>query len=374
MTVPRLSQALRTLPGYEPSEGVYSFPPPRPLSANESAYAPLPGIAEAVTRACRSANRYPDPGCRTLTRALAAAHGMPEEQFVVGAGSVALLQLLFQAISEPGAEAVYAWPSFELYPVLAQLAGVSSIPVPLVAGGHDLNLMADRVTSRTRLVVICNPNNPTGTVVSGEDLDRFLSRIPSTCLVVFDEAYYEFVRDRGIRSGLGFCQTHPNVVVLRTFSKAYGLAGLRVGYLVAAPGVVAELRKGVLPYSVSDIAQAAAVAALGLEEQISQRVGATVLERARVGDALCRAGWELPESQANFLWLPLREQAASFAQWCTARGIVVRMFPGLGVRVTVGSAADNDVFLSAASAWRERLSPGVQDRPTTRREQKAYGS
>ncbi|MFK0174292.1 histidinol-phosphate transaminase [Streptomyces sp. NPDC090306] len=374
MTLPHLSEALRTLPGYEPSEGVYSFRPPRPLSANESAYDPLPGITEAVTRAFQTANRYPDPGCRTLTRALAAAHDIPEEQFVVGAGTVALLQLLFQSISEPGAEAVYAWPSFELYPILAQLAGVTSIRVLLVDEAHDLSRMADRVTSRTRLVVICNPNNPTGTVASGDELGRFLSRIPPTCLIVFDEAYYEFVREHDTRSGLGFCPTHPNVVVLRTFSKAYGLAGLRAGYLVAAPEVAAELRKGVLPYSVSSIAQAAAVAAMELQEQISERVGATVCERARVRDALRRTGWELPESQANFLWLPLRGQAPSFAHWCITQGIAVRMFPGRGVRVTVGSAADNDAFLAAASEWRKRLSPGAEDGQTAIHEQKTYGS
>jgi histidinol-phosphate aminotransferase len=324
---------------------------PKPLSANESPHDTLPGIAEAVAHAGQAANRYPDPGCKALTGALARALDVDEGRIVVGAGSVSLLQLLFQAVGEPGAEVVYAWPSFELYPVLAQLAGVASMRVPLARETHDLRLMAKRISSRARLVVVCNPNNPTGTVAPGEELDDLLSLIPPTCLVAFDEAYFEYVRDPGTRSALDFCAAHPNVVVLRTFSKAYGLAGLRVGYLVGDSRVTTRLRKGLLPYSVAAVAQAAAVAALDLADQLSARVEDTCRERTRVSEALRTAGWEIPPSQANFIWLPLLQKAALFGEWCTRRGVAVRMFPGLGIRVTIGTAEDNDAFLGVAAQW-----------------------
>lgn len=365
MSLPRLRGALCALPAYEPSEGVYSSAPPRLLSANESAYGPLPGITDAIMRAAAAVNRYPDPGCQVLMRDLARANEVAEKRVMVGAGSVALLQLLFQAISDPAAEAVYAWPSFELYPVLAELAGVASVRVPLAGDAHDLEAMAARITPKTRLVIVCNPNNPTGTIVSREDLEGFLRRVPPTCLIAIDEAYYEYNRAPG-GSVLDLCLAQPNVVVLRTFSKAYGLAGLRVGYLLGDARVVAHLRKGVLAYSVNTVAQAAAVAALGLKEPLLRRVDTTVAERTRVRDVLCHAGWEVPDSQTNFLWLPLGSDATSFGRWCTHRNIAVRTFPGQGVRVTVGSAEDNDAFLAVGAEWRGQSSPTETGRRTGR--------
>ncbi|MDB1089745.1 histidinol-phosphate transaminase [Streptomyces sp. ACA25] len=361
MSFPPLRSLLDALPAYEPSDGVYAGPTrPRLLSANESPHDPLPGIVEAIAAAGATVNRYPDPGCGALTLAIAEALGTDEDQVVVGAGSVALLQTLVQSISDPGAEAVYAWPSFELYPVLSKLAGVVSVPVPLSGAAHDLRAMADRITPSTRLVIICNPNNPTGSVVGSEDLGRFLAAVPPSCLVAIDEAYHEYVRAPQTSSGLRFCEGHPNVVVLRTFSKAYGLAGLRVGYLIGDARVVRRLRKVGLAYSVSAVAQRAAVAALGLEEQLLQRVGTTVAERSRVQDALLDDGWQIPESQANFLWLPLGEEAAGFGRWCASQGIAVRTFPGEGVRVSIGSTEDDDAFLAVASEWRRRP-PAAQD-------------
>jgi histidinol-phosphate aminotransferase len=366
MPAPRLRAALDGLPCYQPTAGVYGPERLRPLSANESAHRPLPGILAAMAAASPDIHRYPDPGCAELTRALAGRHGAGRDQVLVGGGSVALLQALFQAIGEPGAEAVYAWRSFELYPVLADLAGVRSVPVPLAGEAHDLGAMADRITDATRLVLVCNPNNPTGTVVGGDVLRAFLDRVPPTCLVAFDEAYFEYVREPAAFSGLRLRDAYPNLVVLRTFSKAYGLAGLRVGYLVGAADLVTRLRKACLIYAVSSVAQYAALAALGLEKELLRQVGATVAERDRVRSILLAKGWNVPDGQGNFLWLRLGKDAAAFGRWCTDAGIAVRVFDGEGVRVSIGAAGDNDAFLAAANEWRVQAAgvsaPGVTGR------------
>ncbi|MGX1914103.1 histidinol-phosphate transaminase [Streptomyces phaeochromogenes] len=352
MSLPRLSPFLDELAAYRPSDGVHAAAGPLPLAANESPHTPLPDIAVAVAEAGGAVNRYPDPRCRALTRALARTLGVDAGRIAVGAGSVALLQTLFQAVAEPGAEVVHAWRSFELYPMLAGLAGVRSVQVPLAGETHDLAAMADRITDATRLVIVCNPNNPTGTVVPRQDLERFLARVPATCLVALDEAYAEYVRDPATADGLELAARRPNVVVLRTFSKAYGLAALRVGYLVGDPRVVALLRRACPVYAVSTAAQRAAVTALGLREELMERVDTTVAERTRIRDALLALGERVPDSQANFLWLRLDEEAAAFGDWCAGRGISVRTFPGEGVRVSVGSPRDNDVFLGTAAEWR----------------------
>ncbi|MGI5216163.1 histidinol-phosphate transaminase [Plantactinospora sp. CA-290183] len=322
MSAPLLRAVLDDLASYQPTEGVYGGAgPTRPLSANESPLAPLPGILDAITAAGAVINRYPDPGCGELTAALARTHGVDPDRVLVGAGSVAQLQLLFQAVAEPGTEVLYAWRSFELYPVLAELAGVRSVRVPLAGDAHDLPAMAGRITDATRLVIVCNPNNPTGTAVGAEELEAFLDRVPPTCLIALDEAYREYVRKPGAADGRTLCDVYPNVVVLRTFSKAYGLAGLRIGYLLGAPGVVQRLRRASLAYSVNAVAQLAALAALGLEDQLRRRVDATVAERTRVRAALLAEGWRVPDGQGNFLWLPLGADAAEFGSWCAERGI-----------------------------------------------------
>jgi histidinol-phosphate aminotransferase len=347
-----LRAAIDGLPCYQPTAGVYGPERLRPLSANESAHRPLPGILAAIAAAGPDIHRYPDPGCAELTRALARRHGVGPDQVLVGGGSVALLQALFLAIGEPGAEAVYAWRSFELYPVLADLAGVHSVPTALVDETHDLGAMADRITDATRLVLICNPNNPTGTVVGGDALRAFLERVPPTCLVALDEAYFEYAREPAAVSGLRLRDAYPNLVVLRTFSKAYGLAALRVGYLVGAADLVKRLRKACLAYAVSSVAQHAALAALGLEEELLREVEATVAERDRVRSILLTGGWNAPDGQGNFLWLRLGADAAAFGQRCADAGIAVRVFDGEGIRVSIGAAADNDAFLGAANQWR----------------------
>lgn len=349
---PRLRSVFDRIASYRPDEAVVPVAGRVcALGANESPHGVLPDIAAAVMAAAGTVNRYPDFGASELIAQIARTHGVPEERVALGAGSVALLQMALQAIAEPGAEVLYAWRSFELYPVLADLAGVRSVRVPLLNEALDLPAMAAAVTRHTRIIIICNPNNPTGTALGQAELRDFLDLVPADCLVLIDEAYAEYVRHPGPRSALSLCRERPNLAVLRTFSKAYGLAGLRIGYLVGDPFVAAQLRKACLPYSLSTVAQAAALAALKAQDQLLAQVDETVAERARVRQALLAAGWDIPRSEANFLWLRLGEASADFARSCARAGIHVRTFPGEGVRVSVGSQADNDAFLAAAVAW-----------------------
>ncbi|MFJ2027221.1 histidinol-phosphate transaminase [Streptomyces sp. NPDC087897] len=351
MTNIRFRAALGRVASYAPTPVASTGEPPRPLSANETPHGPLPGVLEAIAAAGAAVNRYPDARCRELTGAIARFHGVDAGRVLVGGGSVALLQALFQAFGEVGDEVVYAWRSFELYAELAELAGLRSVQVPLADGVHDLAAMADRVTPSTRMVVVCNPNNPTGTVVTREEIRAFLARVPSDCLVVLDEAYIEYTRAAGAGSGVDLLQEYGNLVVLRTFSKAYGLAGLRVGYLLAAADVVTQLDKPCLPYAVNTLAQRAAEVALGLQEELALRVEATVAERTRVREALLALGLPVPEAQGNFVWIGLGGDAVEFGRWCMARGVAVRAFAGEGVRVTMGTVRDNDVFLEAVAGW-----------------------
>jgi histidinol-phosphate aminotransferase len=316
------------------------------LARNETPFRPLPSVTGAITRAAAEVNRYPDPACGALVAELAARLDVRPDRVAVGAGSVTFLQALLAATTEPGAAVVYGWRSFELYSVLAGLAGFRSVRVPLASGTHDLDAMAAAVDERTRLVLICNPNNPTGTAVREDDLARFLGSVPPTCLVVLDEAYCEYSRHPGL--GARLSGSWPNLIVIRTFSKAYGLAGLRVGYLIADPYFTARIQRLLLPFSVSHVAQAAAIASLRAEAELLSRVGRTVSERDRVQAALLALGFEVPPSEANFVWLPLGRRTRAFAATCALAGVNVQPYPDEGVRVTIGTAEENNAFLAAA--------------------------
>ncbi|GAA4243338.1 histidinol-phosphate transaminase [Dactylosporangium darangshiense] len=335
---------LDALPAYVPGRTV---PGAIKLASNEVPYGPLPGVVEAVTAAVSGVHRYPDMGVTELRGRIAERLGVEAERIATGCGSVALFEHLFRVTCMPGDEAVYAWRSFEAYPIIGATTAATSVRVPNTAEhGHDLEAMAAAITDRTRLVIVCNPNNPTGTAVRRAELDAFLDKVPGNVLVALDEAYREFVTDDDVPDGLVAYGDRPNVVVLRTLSKAWGLAGLRVGYLIGAPEVVAAVRKVITPFSTSLPAQAAALAALNAEDEMRRRVDLVVAERSRVVEAVRKVYPDVPETQANFFWLPLGDRSAEFAAACEQAGVIVRAFQGDGVRVTIGTPEENDAFLS----------------------------
>jgi histidinol-phosphate aminotransferase len=350
---PRFRSVLDQFVGYRPGKIVRS-PEGRSykLSSNESPYGPLPSVREVIADAAGQINRYPDNGCTALIQAIAGHYGVPEHDIAVGCGSVGVTQMLLESIGEPDVEVVYAWRSFEAYPTLSDLSGVTSVRVPLVDETHDLKAIGDAISDRTRLVFVCNPNNPTGTVVHRDELEAFFDRVPEDCLIVLDEAYHEYVRDPEVPNGLELYGDRPNLAILRTFSKAYGLAGLRVGFMVAPEPIAEQVRKTYLPFSVNTVAQAAAIASLAAEDELLDRVESTVKERERVYGALKATGWRVAPTEANFVWLRLDEDTMPFSAACDAEGISVRPFAGEGARVSIGSPEENDALLAVAEAYR----------------------
>jgi len=352
---PRFRSILDQFAGYKPGKA------PAPgggvtykLSSNESPYDPLPSVRAVLADAASKINRYPDSGAAELTEAIASRFGVPAEHVAVGCGSVGVAQQLLEAIGEPGAEVIYAWRSFEAYPYLTELANATSVQVPLVDFGHDLPAMAAAITDRTRLIFVCSPNNPTGTPVRHDELSEFLDRVPADCLAVIDEAYVQYVCDPAMADGLSLYIDRPNVALLRTFSKAYGLAGLRIGFLIGHPPVVQAVRKTMLPFTVNTLAQAAAIASLNAESELMERVDLVVKERDRVRRELLGDGWTVPPTEANFVWLPLADMSADFADHCDASRVSVRPFPPDGVRVTIADPEANDAFLAAAARYKGR--------------------
>lgn len=351
---PQPRATIAAIPAYVPGrppaprEGLTTYK----LSSNENPYPPLPGVIEAAHLAVAQVNRYPDMGAAALFDALSDRLEVPTGHLAVGTGSVALIYQLLTAFCDPGDEVVHAWRSFEAYPIAIAAAAATSVKVPVTdAGRHDLNAMAAAITDRTKVVLVCTPNNPTGPSVTQTDLDAFLTKVPTHVVVVVDEAYVEFVRDADPVDGIATYARHENVVVFRTFSKAYGLAGFRIGYAVAPAPIAAALRAVSLPFGVSTVAQAAAIASLEAEPELLARVDALVGERHRVAAALADAGWELPDAQGNFVWLALGEQTAEFASSAEESGVVVRPFAGEGCRVSIGEPGANDRLIGVASRF-----------------------
>jgi len=354
-----LRAALDALPAYTPGRpagagaGVTAYK----CSSNENPYPPLPSVLEAVRDAAGSMNRYPDMAATELTAALAARLDVPPERLALGPGSVGVLGQLLAATCDAGDEVVFAWRSFEAYPILVTLAGAVPVQVPLTEGDrHDLGAMAAAITPRTRVVLVCTPNNPTGTTVGDAELEAFLDRVPSDVLVVLDEAYLEFVTAPDSPDALAVVRSRPNVAVLRTFSKAYGLAGLRVGYAVAHEPVAEALRKAAIPFGVNSLAQAAAVASLEAVDELGVRVKELVAERERVVAALREQGWRLPDAQANFVWFGLGADTSAFAAACHEAGLTVRPYGHDGVRATIAEREANDRLIEVAGAFRARRS------------------
>ena len=339
---PKLRPEMALLPTYKAGQSAKgdSGLTPYKLSSNENPFAPLPSVVTALHEAVAGIHRYPDPFCTRLTELLAQKFSVAPSAIATGTGSVGVCQQIVQAVAGAGDEVMFAWRSFEAYPIITMIAGATPVQVPLRDGiHHDLDAMLAAITSKTRLIFLCTPNNPTGAVLEQDAVEQFLAKVPSDVLVIIDEAYVEFNRDTTAVDGLALLPKFENVGVLRTFSKAYGLAGLRVGFFIGPENVAEAVRKTAVPFGVSNIAQVAAVTSLEHENELLERVADLVEERSWFESEVCKLGFALPDSQANFIWLPLGEQTTSFAELCFANELAVRPFAGEGLRISIGEHA-----------------------------------
>jgi histidinol-phosphate aminotransferase len=352
---PLLRRALDALPRYRAGAAVVASSTgltPHKLASNENPFSPLPGVMAAAQEGLATLNRYPDYGSTALLDALAEATKLTRDQLAVGTGSVALLQHLVQITCDDGDEVVYAWRSFEAYPIVTQITGAVPVAVPLTADHHhDIDAMIAAVGPRTRLMLLCSPNNPTGTLVAAADVQRLLAQVPPSVLVVLDEAYIEFVESGQRPDVAALMREHRNLVVLRTFSKAYGLAALRVGYAMGDAEVMDALRAVALPFGVSSVAQSAARASLSAPAQsdLSMRVATVVQERERLVQALTALGAPVASAHGNFVWLPVAASAVALGRAFDARSLSVRVFADEGVRVTIGSREANDRVIAVVA-------------------------
>jgi histidinol-phosphate aminotransferase len=352
------AEKLARMPGYQ--AGVPTGQAPEAIAAgeiaqlasNESPLPPHEAVVEAIRRAATSMNRYPDPDATLLRRRLAERFETEPGRIAVGNGSCEILLAAAEALCEPGAEIVYAWPSFSMYPYLPALTGAREIRVPLAAGEvHDLDAMATEVTAATQLLIVCNPNNPTATHLPAAAIGAFLERLPSHVTVVLDEAYVEFQTDDDPDASLDLLDDFPNLIVLRTFSKCYGLAGLRVGYAIGASTFRAAVDAVRQPFSVNALAQAAGAEAILHQDDVSRRVTATIAERLRVEEGVRELGLETTEGQANFSWIDLGDaEEAAVVAGLAERQIAVRPGAALGgpgqIRVSYGTEAEDNRFLA----------------------------
>lgn len=330
------------------------------LSSNENPSPTHPAILEAIAQS--NLNRYPDGAATMLRARLAERAGVSVDEVHVGAGSVALLLQFFQAAAGPGDEIVYPWRSFEAYPGLVTVTGATHVAVPNLPGGfHDLDAMAAAITERTRVVVLCSPNNPTSTLVTAADFRAFMAKVPPTVLVLLDEAYYEFVTDPHAVDGLKELENHPNLVVLRTFSKAFGLAGLRVGWAVGASYILDAARSAAIPLSVTEPAQRAAIAALDVEADLLAGVDAIIERRGRVHAGLTAAGWSVPEPHGNFVWLAAGDETTAVANLLEDDGIIGRVFAGDGIRISIGEEESVETLLRSAARVVQTLPRAVEN-------------
>lgn len=351
MAVGRVRPAVTGLASYRPGKGAkqaeaeHGISDAIKLASNENPYGPVSAVRDAIVAAATNVNRYGDHRATELRGAIADWLGVDQEQVAVGCGSVGLLQQLCLTYIDPGDEVVFPWPSFEAYPINVKLMGGVPVTVKLVDNRFDLDAVGAAVTDKTKIVMLATPNNPTGTAVTSAAIEKLLESIPDDVIVLVDEAYREFVAPEFGDPVSDLAAHHRNVIVTRTFSKAYGLAGLRSGYAVADPDIISEIDKALIPFAVNSVAQAATLAALGALDEIQSRVDAILSERTRMVTALEQAGWKLPDAQANFVYLPLGDRTDSVALALEKQGVVIRPFSGDGIRVTIGTVEENERFL-----------------------------
>ncbi|GAA1997041.1 histidinol-phosphate transaminase [Microbacterium ulmi] len=354
----RVRPEIAALPSYK--QGKQAGGDAFKLSSNENPFDSLPGVVEAVQGAA-ALNRYPDASAARLRERLAARYDVTPDDVHIGAGSVSILHQLALAVGGPGTEMIYAWRSFEAYPGLAAVSGTTAVEIPLGEGArHDLAAIAAAVTDRTRMIIVCSPNNPTGPIVTQEEFDDLLARVPADVLVVLDEAYAEFVTDAAAVDGRRVLAQRGlgNVVVLRTFSKAYGLAGLRVGYAIGHRRILDAARATAIPLAVTAQAEQAALASLDAEPELLDRVRAISARRDRLVAGLREAGWDVPDAQGNFVWLATRAETLDAAAAFEEAGLIVRPFAGDGIRISVGEHESVDKVLRVAASVVRTLPEG----------------
>ncbi len=356
MTIGKVRSAVRALASYRPgkaasqAEAEHGITNAIKLASNENPFPTLQPVAEAAAAAAAEANRYADHRASALRAKIAAWVGVDDAQVTVGCGSVGLLQQICLTYIDPGDEVVYPWLSFEAYPLFASLMAGSSIQVPLVDHAFDLDAVAAAVNQKTKLILLATPNNPTGTAIATPQIKSLLESIPNNVIVVVDEAYREFVDPSFGDPVRDLVPHHRNVIVTRTFSKAYGMAGMRVGYAVSDAEIIDELDKVLLAFAVNGPAQAAASAAIDAEEMNRPRIDFILAERERVAKALIENGWALPDTQANFIYIPTGDRTDEIYLHLEKSGVVTRPFSGAGIRVTIGSEDENDRFLNALAS------------------------
>jgi histidinol-phosphate aminotransferase len=317
------------------------------LASNESPEGPFPGVVEAVARVLAGSNRYPDNDNRELTAALSAFLDVPSDHLWFGSGSVSLLSDIALAVGGPGTSSVYSWPSFVMYRIASGWAMSEPIEVPLVDHTQDPDAIAGAIRDDTTIVYLCNPNNPTGVIVSSDAVARLVDAIPESVLLVIDEAYHDYVTDDTYSTSIPLALRRNNVVVLRTFSKIFALASHRVGYAVAAPATIAEMRKAQAPFGVTETGQAAAVASLGDPAELERRARSNATARHLMHEALVERSLTHSDSQANFVYFELGLPASESSTRLTRSGVIVRPMSGGWLRVTIGTEAENRHFVAA---------------------------
>jgi histidinol-phosphate aminotransferase len=347
------NRRLDAIPVYPAAESYEQDPNLVKLASNETPWGPPRPVIAAIQGRLEGLNRYPDPAKSVLRRRIAERSDLPAAWVAVGNGSCEILMAAAEALLEPGAELVHAWPSFSMYPHLAAKSGARAVPVALDGDGrHDLEAMAREVTAATRLMLVCNPNNPTATAVAPDELDAFIATLPRHVAVILDEAYVEFSLLQDPGDSVDLVKRHPNLVVLRTFSKVYGLCGLRAGYALGPEEFRLAVDRVRQPFSVNALAQAAAAEAIRHQDEVERRVEHTVIERVHMETELSERGLETTESQANFAWVALAErEEEAVVRGLSERGVIVRAGSALGeegcLRVTYGTRSENDRFLAA---------------------------
>ena len=346
MTNLRFRPAVLSLPRYKPSK---SAPDAVKISSNEMPTPPSPAVLEAIARELQTINRYPDLTAAPLRQALGSRFGVGADQVRVGTGSSAILVAALSAVCQPGTQVVFPWRSFESYPIAVPTVGADPVPVPLLPdGSHDLVAMRAAITADTVAVIVCSPNNPTGPALTYEDIAAFVADVPDDVMIIVDEAYIDFATKPGVRTAVPLIETHPNVVVMRTFSKAHALAGVRVGYAIGDAEVIGAIQSLLVPFGVNSLALAAALASLADAEGVQRAVADIVAERERIVPALRDLGYDIPDTQSNFYLL--RGNVYGLVDECARVGLIVRPFRE-GVRVSVGSREQNDLFYSVAAEF-----------------------